>query len=672
MKRSDIKKKISGEKISAFNKKRLMIGFIFIVFLFVVLIFKVAYLQVVKGDKLSKMANSMQKIDTSVQPSRGQIYDSNKKPIAETIKIYKLYGYSNNLYKSSELKEDEKENNLKELCKITKIPEKTMKKKLNGVENLVELASGLSQKQVDKLEKTFGSQIVVKTEPKRVYPNKNMASQVIGNVDANMVGRSGLEREFDKELSGIKGRTIKTADSQGNMLPGGKVKFYRPKDGYNVVTTIDEVIQNFAEEALKKGMETTKAESITCIVMNPKSGEVLAIARTPGYDPNNPNEPMDKNEKERFGKMNSKEQNEYLSNMWKIPAVSTDYEPGSTFKLIVAASAIDCGSATDESEYYCDGTKNVDGIILHCWGRPHGRQNLKEAVGNSCNPALATVALDTGADKLYRYINLFGLADRTDIDLPGETSSIIRKKSELTSVDLATTGYGHGIAITPIQILTAVNAFGNDGWLMKPMIVKRIEDKNGKTIKKFKKKKVRQVVSKKTAKKISEIMEYNVTEGGGKTAYIPGYRVGGKTGTSYIAQEGKYTKDTIASFVCMAPINDPQISIIVIVNKSKKTGLGVVEAGPILHEILEKTLEYKGVERHYTKDEKKREGEDLIKVPDVVNMNSDAAKGALRLMGFNYIIAPEGAEDEKFNVIDQYPKAGTDLPKGSTVYLYKE
>lgn len=672
MKKSDIRRKIGGEKITAYNKKRLMIGFIFIVFIFTLLIFKVAYLQVVRGDELSKMANSMQKIDTSITPQRGQIYDRNKKPLAETIRIYKLYGYSNNLYKSTELKEAEKKDNIRELSKITKISEKTLKKKLSGVNNLVEIASGLDQNQVDKLEKKFGSRIVVKTEPKRSYPNKQMAAQIIGNVDQNLNGRSGIESEFNEELSGTKGRTIKTADSQGNMLSSGKSKLYKPSDGYNIVTTIDEVIQNFTEEALIEGMKKTQAESITCIVMDPKTGEVLALARTPGYDPNSPDEPFDKYEKEKFDKMKLKDKNEYLSNMWSISAVSSDYEPGSTFKLLVAAAAIDCGASTDKSEYYCDGTKNVDGVVLHCWGVAHGKENLKEAVGNSCNPAMATVALDMGAERLYRYLNLFGLTDKTNIDLPGETSSIIKKKNELTSVDLATTGYGHGIAITPIQILTAVNSLGNDGWLMKPMVVKRIEDKNGKTVKKFKKKKVRQVVSKNTADKMREIIEYYVSDGGGTIAYIPGYRVGGKTGTAYIAEDGKYTSETIASFVGMAPMDDPQISIIVVVNKPQKANSGALAAGPIMRDIIEKTLEYKGAERQYTEAEKSKQGEEFVKVPDVINMNSNAAKGVIRARGLKYIIAPDNEDDERFNVIDQYPKGGTSLPKGSTIYLYKE
>lgn len=672
MKKSEIKNKIGGNRVSAYNKKRLMIGFIIIVLLFTTLLFRVAYLQVVKGDKLAEMADSMQKIDSAILPTRGQIYDANRKPIAETVKIYKLYGYTNNLYKSSELKEAEKNSNLKEMCKITKVPEKEMKKKFTGVDNLALLASGLDQKQVDKLEKKFGAQIVVKTESRRIYPNKEMASQIIGNVDGNMVGRSGIESKYNEELTGTKGRAIKTADSQGNTLSGSRSKLYKPRDGYNVITTIDEVIQNYTEEALEEGMKKTKAESINCIVMNPKTGDVLAVARTPGYDPNSPNKPVDNEENKKFQKLSLKDKNEYLSNMWSIPAVSSDYEPGSTFKLLVAAAAIDSGAATEKTEYYCNATKNVDGVVLHCWGAAHGKQNLKEAVGNSCNPAMATVALDMGSEKLYRYMNLFGLNDRTNIDLPGETSSIIKKKTDLTSVDLATTGYGHGLAITPIQILTAVNSLGNDGWLMKPRIVSKIEDKNGKTIKEFKKKKVRQVISKKTADEMRDIMEYYVRETGGTIAYIPGYRVGGKTGTAYIAEDGKYSSDTIASFVGMAPMDDPEVSIIVIVNRSKKANFGATAAGPIMREILEKTLEYKGVERKYSEEEKSKISDKKIKVPDVTNINSNRAKAIIKSNGFNYIITPDNGDDSSFNVIDQYPKAGTELPKGSTVYIYKE
>lgn len=672
MKRSEFRKKIGGKYVTAFNKNRLMWGFALIVLVFAVLIFRVAYWQVIKGDEISKKASSMQKIDSAISPTRGTIYDRNKKPLAETVMSYKLYGYTNNLYKSVELKEADKKRNLKDLSKLTGVTEKKMKKLLTGRENLTLLAENLSQSQVDKLEKRFTTQIVVKTEPRRVYPNKEFASQTIGNVDANFVGRAGIEYQYNQELSGLKGRTIRTADSQGNVLAAGGTKNYKVKDGYNVVTTIDEVIQNYVEEAIARGMERTGAESITCIVMDPRNGDVLAMAHTPGYDPNKPYEPLGENAKKEFKKLSLKKQNEYLTGMWTNPAVSHDYEPGSTFKLIIAASALDCGKATDKSRYYCNGTIDVDGTVLHCWAPGHGEQNLKEAVGNSCNPAMARVALDMGTEKMYRYISLFGLMDKTNIDVPGETNSIIKKKNGLSNVDIATTGYGHGVAITPIQLITAVNALGNDGWLMQPKIVKKIEDKNGKTVSEVADKKVRQVISKHTADKMRDIMEYYISDAGGTIAYIPGYRMGGKTGTAYIAENGKYTDDTVTSFIGMAPMDDPQLTVLVLVNRSKRTYFGASSAGPILKEIMEKSLEYKGVERRYTDKEKAALKGKQVEVPDVTGINSNAAIAKIRNKGLKCVVSPENGDNTKFNVIDQYPKAGTSVPKGSTVYLYKE
>ena len=229
-------------------------------------------------------------------------------------------------------------------------------------------------------------------------------------------------------------------------------------------------------------MKKTGASQITCIVMNPKTGDILAMATAPEFDPNNSFEPYTKAEKEKFNKMSDEEQTEYLSRMWTINGISNVYEPGSTFKLITAAAALESAKANSKSRYYCDGAIHVGNYNLRCLGI-HGKQSLKEAVGNSCNPALAQVALDMGAETFYNYIDMFGFNDKTGVDLPGETNSIVKSAEGMGDVDLATTGYGQGIAVTPLQILCAVNCFGNDGVLMKPKLVKKIIDSDGNTVK---------------------------------------------------------------------------------------------------------------------------------------------------------------------------------------------
>ena len=302
---------------------------------------------------------------------------------------------------------------------------KDIKKLLEGEENLVLLGEGLTRQQVEAAENEFEGDVIVKTRAARYYPNGAFAAQVLGGVNKDNVGRSGLEYEYNSTLAGIKGRTVRTTDNNGDTLSNSKTRYYKAQDGYGIVTTIDSVIQHFVEDALVTGMEKTGADAITCIVMDPKTGDVLAMATTPEYDPNDSNEPSDPKEKAEFKKMTDKEKTEYLSNMWKITAVSDVYEPGSTFKLIAAAAALDSGSATMNSKYKCTGAIKVGGYYLHCLFT-HGKENLKEAVGNSCNPALAKVALDMGADTFYNYIDLFGFNDLTGVDLPGEGLSIVK------------------------------------------------------------------------------------------------------------------------------------------------------------------------------------------------------------------------------------------------------
>ena len=664
-------------RITPKNRSRLVFGFGLILLMMTVLIFRMGYWQIVRADELRTMAASMQKVDTEIDPVRGTIYDSQMNVLAEAVTEYELYGYSQYLYKSSEITQAQKDDTVRKLAALTGQDQETIRKKLSDPgENLVLLADGLSSEQVDKAEEIWDSKISVKTKAARYYPNGAFAAQILGGVNADNVGRSGLEYEYNSTLAGVKGRTVRTTDRDGNTVSGSKTKYYEAKDGYSIVTTIDSVIQHFVESALETGMKKTGASQITCIVMDPKTGDILAMASTPEFDPNNSSEPYSEKEKEKFEKMTPEEQTEYLSRMWTIDAVSSVYEPGSTFKLIAAASALDSGSANDKSRYECNGSIRVANYNLHCLGL-HGKQSLKEAVGNSCNPALAQVALDMGAETFYSYIDMFGFNDKTGVDLPGETNSIVKDPATMGDVDLATTGYGQGIAVTPLQILCAVSSLGNDGVLMKPKLVKKILDKDGNVVTEVEDTAVRQVISHETADKMRDIMEYYVAEASGDGAYVPGYRVGGKTGTANLVADGKgyASNKTNTSFVAMAPMDDPQISIICIVYRPTKMRYGNYTAGPIIKEVIEKTLQYKGVERKYTKSEAKEVKKNKVEVPDVTGINSKDAIRILKNNGLSYKIEPEpeeGSEDNKFLVVDQNPKKGTRVDKDSVVYIYSE
>lgn len=661
-----------SDKVTAANQIRLGLGFFIIMLLFCFLIFRLAYWQIIRANDLNSKAAEMQKIDTELDPVRGNIYDTNKKALAQTVTKYELYGYTQNLYKNKNIKHEKKEENLRDLAKLAKVSTKEMKKTLSGKDNLKLIANGLEQGKINKAKKKWGDDVVVKTKVTRSYPNGTFASTVLGSVNADNKGLNGLEYQYNETLSGIKGRVVRTTDIYGNALSIGSSKYYAPQNGDSLVTTIDEVIQHYVEDAISEGMEDTGAESIACIVMNPRTGDVLAMASTPSYNPNNPYTPSGKEEKEKFRALSTKEKSEYLSKMWTNPTVSGLYEPGSTFKLLTSSSAIESGTTTEASRYYCPGYIDVDGTKIKCWSpTPHGSQNITQAVGNSCNPALARVALDMGKKNFYKYINLYGLNQKTQIDLPGEASPIIKNQNNITNVDLATMGFGQGIAISPIQLMTAVNSLGNNGYMMKPKVVKQIIDSKGKVKKDIKNRKIRQVVSRKTADKMRNVMEYYVSKGGGTNAYLPGYRVGGKTGTANIANSTGYSEQTIASFLAMAPMDDPQISILVMVTKPKKSIFGAANAGPIVKKILEKALVYKGIERKYSKDEEAQLSMDTVTVPDVTGLDSAEAISKIKGAGLSAKAMPEGSGDS-FVVVDQYPKKSEKIAKGGTVYIYSE
>ena len=661
----------SSDVITSKNRNRLALGFGVVLALLFVLIFRMGYWQIYKSDELKVLAADMQKVDTEIAPVTGAIYDSIMNTLAETVTEYELYAYTQYIYKDESISADDKAKRILRLAHITGRDAAEIKALLEGEENLVLLGEGLTRQQVEAAENEFEGDVVVKTRSARYYPNGAFAAQVLGGVNKDNAGRSGLEYEYNSTLAGIKGRTVRTTDNNGDTLSNSKTRYYKAQDGYGIVTTIDSVIQHFVEDALVTGMKKTGADAITCIVMDPKTGDILAMATTPEYDPNESNEPSDPKEKEEFEKMTDKEKTEYLSNMWKITAVSDVYEPGSTFKLIAAAAALDSGSATEKSSYKCTGAIKVGGYYLHCLAT-HGKQSLKEAVGNSCNPALAKVALDMGADTFYNYIDMFGFNDPTGVDLPGEGLSIVKDPATMSDVDLATTGYGHGIAITPLQVLCAVNSLGNKGILMKPKIVDRIVDTDGKTVEEMPDTEVRQVVSEDTAAEMCDIMEYYVSDAGGTTAYIPGFRVGGKTGTANRVENQKYSEATNTSFVAMAPMDDPKISMICIVYNPKKVQYGAYTAGPIVKEITEKSLEYLGVERKLTKEEKKAAKKNTVEVPDVTGMDSKDAIRNIEHYGLKYTVIPEDHSNQSFVVVDQYPKAGTRVEKDAVVYIYSE
>ena len=418
-------------------------------------------------------------------------------------------------------------------------------------------------------------------------------------------------------------------------------------------------------------MEKTGAKRIMCLIMDPETGDILASAVTPGFDPNNATVPTDEKMAEEYEK--AKNKSEVLSKMWRNPIVSDTYEPGSTFKLITASSAIEEKAITTTETFSCNSRVTIAGVTLHCWSnRNHGVQTIKEAVGNSCNPVLAKVATKMGKTTFYKYLDLYGITEKTGVDYPGEAGSIVQSLENVGPVELATIGYGQGISVTPIQLLTAVNAIGNDGVLLQPRYVKALTDSDGKVVEEYEPVIVRKVLSSKTASEMRDIMEYVVSEGGGGNAKITGYRIGGKTGTANKVENGKYGDNYYSSFIGMAPMDDPKVSILVIVDSPKGSYYGSIVAAPIAKSILSDVLRYMNISPEYTDEEKAAIEGNYTVVPNVVGKEFSEAAGIIGGKDLKYSRPKSARDDDNFTVVDQYPKAGTKVKKNSVVYVYKE
>ena len=651
------------------HKRRIAIGFFAIAILLIALTFRVAWIQIIDAEEYTEKAILQQTTDTPVEAKRGVIYDRNGKELATSTTCYTLWVWPAQFTAGKTAAE------IKEMsAEIAGIVDKDSEKIEAGVtkeQYMVALAKYLDKETADKIRALKYTGLEISAATKRNYPLGSFASHVLGSVNDDNQGRTGLELQYDEYLSGVSGRWVRNHDISGNELVEGREEYHEAKDGLNVVSTLDEAIQHYAEKAIDEGMEKTGAKRIMCLIMEPETGDILASTVTPGFDPNNATVPTDEKIAEEYEK--AKNKTEVLSKMWRNPIVSDTYEPGSTFKLITASSAIEEKAITTTETFSCNSRITIAGVTLHCWShRDHGTQTIKEAIGNSCNPVLAKVASKMGKTTFYKYLDLYGITEKTGVDYPGEAGSIVQSLENVGPVELATIGYGQGISVTPIQLLTAVNAIGNDGVLMQPRYVKALTDSDGKVVKDYEPVTVRKVLSSKTASEMRSIMEYVVSEGGGGNAKITGYRIGGKTGTANKVENGKYGENYYSSFIGMAPMDDPKVSILVIVDSPKGSYYGSIVAAPIAKSILSDVLRYMNITPEYTEDEKAAMEGNYTVVPDVVGKEFSEAAGIIGGKDLKYSRPKSARDDDNFTVVDQYPKAGTKVKKNSVVYVYKE
>ncbi|MDI6602139.1 MAG: stage V sporulation protein D [Thermoanaerobacteraceae bacterium] len=622
-------------------KKRIFIFLVTLMFLGLGLIVRLAWIQLIQGDELKQKALEQSTLDILVTPNRGTIFDRN----GEELAVSASAGMVTAIPRS--IKDPEK--TAKELAPLLNMKEEDILKKINN-KNYQEvlLKRKVPNDIVFEIRKRNLKGIEISNDTKRYYPNNNLASHILGFTGTDNQGLDGLEAMYDSILTGIPGRISTPKDAGGRKIDDSTSEYYKPEDGYNIVLTIDKVIQHYVEKALDQAYAETKpSKGISAIVMDPRSGEILAMANRPDY---NPNDPFAGPKDEWY-------------NLWRNYAVSNVYEPGSVFKSITAAAGLEEGVVTPEEEFYDPGYIMVAGQRINCWRyyNPHGHETFKEGVQNSCNVVFVNVAQRLGKDKFYKYINAFGFGQKTGIRLPGESTGIVNPLEKVGPVELATISFGQGISVTPIQMITAFSAIANGGKLLQPYLVKMVTDDDGDIIKEYEPVLVRQVISEETSKEMRDILEGVVANGTGHSAYIDGYRVAGKTGTSEKYQPGKY----IASFAAFAPANDPRIAVLVVIDEPNTfSHMGGAIAAPVVKNIISDTLRYLNVEPQYTETDSEYVQKD-VSVPDLIGKNiSDAAK-LLDGLKLQYNVEGIGSK-----IIDQIPKQGEKIKEGSMVILY--
>lgn len=636
------------------TKKRIVLIFFLMAGMLFALTARLVWVQLVRGEELRQKAYAVRFRNVEVKAKRGVIYDAKGKPLAISISTDSFYA------NPAEVKRSKREKEIAQ--KIAEVLELEEEKVLELItknqafvwikrhvpEEKAKILKSLNLPATSEFAETQGLPGINSVEePERFYPKEQLLANVLGFTGIDHQGLNGIEKTYDEVLSGNSGTIMVEYDNKGQEIPDALHKYIPPEDGDSIYLTIDETIQYILERELDEIMSLHKPKKTGAIVMEPKTGRILAMGVRPTYDPN------------KF--------NEVDQSFWRNFLISDAYEPGSTFKTVTMSGALDEGVVDINDRFYCGGFIQVANRKVRCWKASHGSQSFIEGVQNSCNPVFITVGLREGMDVFYRYLYGFGFGKKTGIELPGEATGILVGKERAKEIDLAMMSFGQANAVTPIQLITAFAAMANEGKLMKPQIVQEIRDREGNLVRKIEPEVVRQVISPETARQVMSILESVVSEGTGRNAYVEGYRVGGKTGTAQkILPGGGYsTSEYIASFLGVAPVNDPRLVCLVIVDSPQGVYYGGQVAAPAFRDIIRDSLRYLQVPAQI--EPEKIAGSDLntLVLPDLVDKDLD---DAVKILSSKKLIAEVLGDGTKVKA--QLPFAGTKVAENSKVVLY--
>ena len=630
--RTPKKKKTRYGKRIAFLETALLLAFI-------IVIIDIFCIMVVLGPERLEVAVQQWTRTSTITANRGKIVDCNGEVLATTGAVYKILLWPKNITSGSE------ERVARELSDALDLDfDYVYKCATNKTRSEFVIKRQVDSKTVSNVRSLKLSGVGIANDSKRYYPYGTLLSQVIGFTTRDNVGQSGLELKYDKYLTGSDGKLISETDSSGNPLAYGYTQYEDPIDGAKIVLTVDQVFQSYLENALEEALSVNNASSAQGIILDVNTGAIKAISTKPDYDPNDP----------------PRNDLEQLAELSRNRLVTDVYEPGSTFKILTLAAAIDSGNADLNSTFFCNGGYIVNGERIKCWKHAgHGSQDLTKATENSCNCCFMQLALRMGVSEFYDYLYAFGLGQKTGDIFDGESSGIVTNEKYVTENDLARIGFGQSVAVTPIQLAAAVSAAVNGGYLYSPYIVEQVVSADGTVIEQADPSPVRQVISVETSATVRQILQSVVDNGTGRNAKIEGYYVGGKTGTAQKYDEyGRVSAGSyICSFIGFAPADDPQYLCLILVDEPHVGSIfGSTVAAPFVRRVLSEILPYSGIQPSHLSE--------TVTVPNVLGLTTEEANKELAKVG---LIGFYECADE---VTLQLPAAGETVVKGSSVLLY--
>lgn len=639
------------------EKRRLLFGFCLFEAILLMLLGRIFYLQFFRGEELQKLAYEQQTRDRLIKAQRGIITDRNGTPLAINETTYSISVVHSQI--------TDYEGTAKALSDALELEYEDVLEKVNKRVALERIKTKVDPEAAEKIRNLELDGVAVDEDVKRVYPYQSLASRVIGFVGKDNQGIIGLEAKYDEYLKGEQGKILTETDARGIELNFSKKTRNAPEDGKTLVTTLDINIQKYAEELISNAVEAKGAKKGAVIVMNPQNGEIYAMASKPDFDLNDPFTINDEGLASMWNTFSSEEKNNYLNAMWRNFNINDTYEPGSTFKIVTSSAGLEERVVKPTDTFNCGGGREVGGRYIKCWRSPrsHGTETFVQGVQNSCNPVFMDVAARLGADKFYEYMLKFGFDKKTGIDLPGEAVGIMHKKENIGPVELATMSFGQTFQITPMQLLRAASSVINGGRLITPHIGKEILSTDGSLFHSLDFSSDERSISKATSDTMREILESVVYTGTGNKAYIPGYRIGGKTATSEKLPRGsgKY----IASFMAFAPAENPQVIALVLIDEPQGVYYGGQVTGPVMKDLLSMVLPYIGIKPQYNEEELSNSDIAPYAVDDYTGRKVSEVKAELQKANMQVEVVGDGD-----TVTSQFPQKGENIYIKSKIILY--